>query len=333
LNPQLSSKANKMEAVKNLIWGDHSQNNPTTTNDTSTAETESKLSEMDINKGNNETAGTEPVSGELGNVEEGEPYDRGNLDSTTTDLTSKSTEPTPSTESTTNIDSTTAGIKEPASTPAATPSTTTPNNPAPPTTDPTSTTATHTRDAAESGKPTSAATETSPPTSSSKEESAIPGGKNQGADVPEHSPSEEGEHGDAIKETKKEAEEAQAVDVSGPSPKSLEEIAKESGGVAGSKEGESGDKGDGDDDGPQKESKGEGTGQKYVKSSGMVADGGDFDAANPGAVREAGRLLKEKGIQHSVPGEKQGDESEGSGKEKKSLKTKIKDKLHIHGKE
>jgi hypothetical protein len=27
----------------------------------------------------------------------------------------------------------------------------------------------------------------------------------------------------------------------------------------------------------------EGTGQKYVKSSGVVAQGGDFDAANPGA--------------------------------------------------
>ena len=46
---------------------------------------------------------------------------------------------------------------------------------------------------------------------------------------------------------------------------------------------------EGDDDGLQKESKGEGTGEKYVKSSGMKADGGDFDASNPGAGREADR--------------------------------------------
>lgn len=61
----------------------------------------------------------------------------------------------------------------------------------------------------------------------------------------------------------------------------MEEKAKEGGGAAG--------KGEGDNDGPQKESHGEGTGEKYVKSSGMKADGGDFDAANPGAGREADR--------------------------------------------
>jgi hypothetical protein len=40
-----------------------------------------------------------------------------------------------------------------------------------------------------------------------------------------------------------------------------------------------------------KESKGEGTGEKYIKSSGLKADGGDFDAANPGAGREADRMF------------------------------------------
>jgi hypothetical protein len=52
-----------------------------------------------------------------------------------------------------------------------------------------------------------------------------------------------------------------------------------------------------EDDGPQKESHGEGTGEQYVKSSGMVADGGDFDASNPGAGREADRMF------HSFPSE------------------------------
>ena len=32
-----------------------------------------------------------------------------------------------------------------------------------------------------------------------------------------------------------------------------------------------------------------GTGDMYVKSSGMTADGGDFDATRPGAGREANR--------------------------------------------
>lgn len=43
-------------------------------------------------------------------------------------------------------------------------------------------------------------------------------------------------------------------------------------------------------DGPQQKSVGEGTGEKYVKSSGMKAEGGDFDAANPGAGKEADRM-------------------------------------------
>lgn len=33
----------------------------------------------------------------------------------------------------------------------------------------------------------------------------------------------------------------------------------------------------------------EGTGELWVKSTGMAADGGDFDAARPGAGREADR--------------------------------------------
>jgi hypothetical protein len=118
----------------------------------------------------------------------------------------------------------------------------------------------------------------------------------QGADRPFDEPSSE-EH-DQIKETKKEAEDAAKVDTSGPGPKSLEEKARETGGTldagaSGAPAGkmENGDKtaGGDHDDGPQKESHGEGTGEKYVKSSGMKADGGDFDAAKPGAAREADR--------------------------------------------
>jgi len=98
-----------------------------------------------------------------------------------------------------------------------------------------------------------------------------------------------------------------------------------------------------EDDGPQKESHGEGTGEKYVKSSGMKADGGDFDAANPGAGKEADRLLEEKGIHHEVPAttpatstadtlSKTSKASTPDTKETKkpSLKEKIKEKLHRH---
>jgi len=86
----------------------------------------------------------------------------------------------------------------------------------------------------------------------------------------------------------------------------------------------------------------EGTGEKYVRSQGLVADGGDFDAAKPGAGREADRLLDQKGV-HRDPAANGGivankgadvDSAEklaagsSSPKEKVSLKTKIKNKLH-----
>lgn len=135
-------------------------------------------------------------------------------------------------------------------------------------------------------KPTSSENTTADPSSAPQNTQ-----KQQGTDRPFDEPSSE-EH-DHIKETKKEAEDAAKVDTSGPGPKSLGEKARETGGTldAGSAAGkaEDGSKAGDDDDGPQKESHGEGTGEKYVKSSGMKADGGDFDAAKPGAAREADR--------------------------------------------
>lgn len=83
--------------------------------------------------------------------------------------------------------------------------------------------------------------------------------------------------------------------VDGPGPRPIEQVAKEFGGDAGnakpqdsSKAKSGGD--DEDGDGPQKTSHGEGTGEKYVKSSGLKADGGDFDATKPGAGKEADRM-------------------------------------------
>jgi hypothetical protein len=81
--------------------------------------------------------------------------------------------------------------------------------------------------------------------------------------------------------------------VDGPGPRPVAELAKEHGGDAGkATEDEKAAAGDdeGDGDGPQKTSHGEGTGEKYVKTSGLAADGGDFDATQPGAGREADRM-------------------------------------------
>ncbi|KAI1094704.1 hypothetical protein F5B19DRAFT_22054 [Rostrohypoxylon terebratum] len=124
--------------------------------------------------------------------------------------------------------------------------------------------------------------------------------------------------------------EAQKLD--GPGPKPIEEVAREHGGDAGIS-GESVDKtkkteGEEDEDGPNAKSKGEGTGEQYVKSTGLKADGGDFDATKPGAGREADRIMEEKGMH--VNGGEGGEAGHGGKKERKSIGQKIKNKLHRH---
>ncbi|KAI1505521.1 hypothetical protein F5X99DRAFT_368346 [Biscogniauxia marginata] len=133
--------------------------------------------------------------------------------------------------------------------------------------------------------------------------------------------------------------EAQKLD--GPGPKPLDEVAKTHGGDAGhsgtseSQELHSDDKQEKKEDALNAESTGEGTGEQYVKSCGLKADGGDFDATKPGAGREAERLMDQKGI-HPGGADDKGKsddsvDSKGSDpKEKKSLGKKIKDKLHRH---
>jgi len=76
-----------------------------------------------------------------------------------------------------------------------------------------------------------------------------------------------------------------------------------------------------------------GTGQQVVKTSGMNADGGDFDATKPGAGSEATRLMEAKGVHKAVgnkgPPAEAADASETPEKAKTSKITKIKEKLHI----
>jgi len=289
-----------METVNNLtsaasraIWGDPANN-------------------AESNQTGNETAGQEPLSGETGDVGAGEPYDKGNADSTTTG----STNPT-STNTNTTTDM---------------PGNTKSTGPIRPEhdTDKTGVTGTHNpTSATSSDKPTSSNDTSGPGANPSvgADPSSAPQTtqKQQGADRPADEPSSE-EH-DKIKATKAEAEEASAVDTSGPSPKSLEDKARDGGGAVGAS-------GDGEDDGPQKESHGEGTGEKWVKSSGMKAEGGDFDASAAGAGKEADRLLEQKGVHHTPGAAPSADEddnaakNEGEGKTKVSLKDKIKAKLH-----
>lgn len=74
--------------------------------------------------------------------------------------------------------------------------------------------------------------------------------------------------------------------VDGPGPKPLEEIARSGGGDAGNTAAKANAKEGGAD---AEDNKSKGTGEQYVKTSGLAADGGDFDATKPGAGREADR--------------------------------------------
>lgn len=94
--------------------------------------------------------------------------------------------------------------------------------------------------------------------------------------------------------------EEELVDVDGPGPRPVADVAADHGGDAGKAASDeasttSGNKSGGlagehgTDDPKHDEVKAEGTGEKWVKTSGLAADGGDFDATKPGAGREADR--------------------------------------------
>lgn len=90
-------------------------------------------------------------------------------------------------------------------------------------------------------------------------------------------------------------EEIDSDDLTGPGPRPLIDIAKENGGDAGASEGSASESSDslGKDNVPSdsvpESGRDQGTGEKYVKSTGVAADGGNFDATQPGAGREADR--------------------------------------------
>ncbi|KAK1240352.1 hypothetical protein MKX08_007794 [Trichoderma sp. CBMAI-0020] len=91
----------------------------------------------------------------------------------------------------------------------------------------------------------------------------------------------------------------------------------------------------------QKSNVHEATEDEYVKSSGLAADGGDFDVTKPGAGLEADRLMEQKGIKvdDAEPKDKNSGgsssndgrkSSDSSRKDKPKLKERIKNKLHMH---
>ena len=91
--------------------------------------------------------------------------------------------------------------------------------------------------------------------------------KQQGADRPLESPGDEG--ADAVREKKEAAERVAGGEDHSGEPLGQRKEAHEAG--------------------PNNTNPNKGTGEKWVKSTGLAADGGDFDAAKPGAGKEADR--------------------------------------------
>ncbi|KAG6031413.1 hypothetical protein E4U40_007201 [Claviceps sp. LM458 group G5] len=133
----------------------------------------------------------------------------------------------------------------------------------------------------------------------------------------------------------------------GPGPKPLAAVAKEHGGDAGNLEAESESKSKGPGSSKDASAKAaadnrdeenKGTGELYVRTSGLAADGGDFDASRPGAGREADRLMEEKGLERDTSdgpnSHKTHAGSSGAGAksshDKPSMKERVKEKLHLH---
>jgi len=136
----------------------------------------------------------------------------------------------------------------------------------------------------------------------------------------------------------------------GPGPKPVDAVAREHGGDAGATDKPATVTEDTKTDAKKEEGK-EGeekkaTGQEVVHATGFAAEGGDFDASNPGAGKEADRLVEEKhkdptgenkpaatGVPDDVAKKIAGnDDSKGKdskhGKDKPSLSQRIKAKLH-----
>ncbi|KAI1457075.1 hypothetical protein F4805DRAFT_429487 [Annulohypoxylon moriforme] len=257
--------------------------------------------------GESKQNGEEPISGQTGDTSKGEPYDAGNIEDPKAQAAKAETNGHQDTNGTTSSSSSSAAAHFSKETGTAAEAGDTPSNPS-------------TDLKAKSG-----------PKDTSKSQADTRDPENPQTN-PKNAPTDVNDADDGPNEAQK---------LDGPGPKPLEEVAREHGGNAGVSDESVGKPKAGKDengvgggeeeeeDGPNAKSKGEGTGEQYVKSSGLNADGGDFDATKPGAGREADRLMEEKGI-HNPNGEEGDAAGHGEKKEKKSFGQKIKDKLHRH---
>ncbi|KAI9740247.1 MAG: hypothetical protein M1834_004825 [Cirrosporium novae-zelandiae] len=177
----------------------------------------------------------------------------------------------------------------------------------------------------------------SPSVGAAPDSGAVPHQKQQGADRPSEAPTDE--QAGAIREKKESAEVAQQKEPEIPEePKDFPKDPNDHSGepLDEVKHEEQGEKKDEESSGQKGESDKDGTGEKWEKTTGLAADGGNFDATKPGAAREADRLLAEKGIRKdplsgsSPPPPVQDTSSKHADKaDKPKLSEKLKDKLHI----
>jgi len=167
-------------------------------------------------------------------------------------------------------------------------------------------------------------TEASSNPGAAPEPAASPTQKQQGAERPGDAPT--GEEAKGVKEKEEEGEQVLKKDPNDHSgePMYMHDAPKTQAERRESKVGNAGG---------QEHGKENGTGEQWVKTSGLAADGGDFDATKPGAGREADRLMEQKGIHKTSLGEKLEPSNNGGEKEKVGLSEKIKNKLHIGSKD
>ncbi|KAI0118886.1 hypothetical protein GGR51DRAFT_498091 [Nemania sp. FL0031] len=255
--------------------------------------------------GENKSSTEEPVSGRLGDTSKGEPYDAGNMEPTNSSAGNEAS--TNGMANGTVNDDAAKDAKFAKTTGTAAESDDTPKNPS-----------TDLKATSGTGDSSKAQNDTRPP------EDPKTNPKNAPTDV--NDASDEG------------VNEPQTLD--GPGPKPLAEVAKEHGGDAGNSStsvDDSSKQKDETEDNKEEKHESKGTGEQYVKTTGLQADGGDFDATKPGAGKEADRLMEEKGMHNPADPNSKGndghDGNDGSSSPtsgKKSLGQKIKDKLHRH---
>lgn len=283
------------------------------------------------------TTAKEPVSGKTGNTSAGEPYDAGNMDQANTTTTSASTTGTSTTDTSTIPAAKTSGTGSGITSGSGSDST-----------DPVTSAVGDAEFANNTGTATTADdTPENPSTNQKLKDADASKGQQDTRDPeepltnPKSAPTEVNDRDtndpeDGVNEEMK---------LDGPGPRPLEEVAREHGGDAGNIHERKGslvpprDPNDTSEapksDAEKQEDKGDGT--LYVKSSGLKADGGDFDATKPGAGREADRLMEAKGMHPNADATENASSSpvtehhtEAETKEKKKLTQRIKEKLHSH---